>query len=67
MIRIITYVILLFLIAAGFAWLADRPGELTVTWQGMQYQVTLQVAVTAIATLIALTMFLWWLVRTRDL
>ena len=64
MIRIITYVILLFLIAAGFAWLADRPGEMTVTWQGMQYQVTLQVAVTAIAALIALVMLLWWLVRT---
>jgi HemY protein len=64
MIRIVSYVILLFLIAAGFAWLADRPGEMTVTWQGMQYQVTLQVAVTAIAALIALVMFLWWLVRT---
>ena len=64
MIRIVSYVILLFLIAAGFAWLADRPGEMTVTWQGMQYQVTLQVAVTAIAALIALVMFLWWLIRT---
>ena len=53
-----------FLLAAGFAWLADRPGELSVTWQGMQYQVTLLVAVTAIVILIAVVMFAWWLIRT---
>ena len=64
MIRILSYVILIFLLAAGFAWLADRPGELSVTWQGMQYQVTLLVAVTAIVALIVLVMLLWWLLRT---
>ncbi|MGB8819456.1 MAG: heme biosynthesis HemY N-terminal domain-containing protein [Rhizobiaceae bacterium] len=64
MIRILSYVILIFVLAAGFAWLADRPGELSVTWQGMQYQVTLLVAVTAIVALIVLVMLLWWLLRT---
>ena len=57
MIRILSFVIFVFLLAAGFAWLADRPGELSVTWQGMQYQVTLLVAVTAIVVLIAVVMF----------
>jgi HemY protein len=64
MIRILSFVIFVFLLAAGFAWLADRPGELSVTWQGMQYQVTLLVAVTAIVVLIAVVMFAWWLIRT---
>ncbi len=64
MIRILSFVIFVFLLAAGFAWLADRPGELSVTWQGMQYQVTLLVAVTAIVVLIALVMLAWWLIRT---
>ena len=48
MIRILSFVIFVFLLAAGFAWLADRPGELAVTWQGMQYEVSLLVATTAI-------------------
>ena len=64
MIRILSYVIFVFLLAAGFAWLADRPGELSVTWQGMLYEVSLLVAVTAIAILIAVVMFSWWLIRT---
>jgi HemY protein len=64
MIRILTYVALIFLMAWGFAWLADRPGELVVTWQGVQYQVTLLVAVSAIVALIAAVMIAWWLLRT---
>ncbi len=64
MIRILSFVILIFLLAAGFAWLADRPGEMSLTWQGMQYQVSLQVAVTAIVALIAVVMFAWWVIRT---
>lgn len=64
MIRILTYVVLIFLAAWGFAWLADRPGEMVVSWQGMQYQVSLMVAASAIVVLIAAVMFVWWLART---
>lgn len=64
MIRILSFVIFVFLLAAGFAWLADRPGELAVTWQGMQYEVSLLVATTAVVVLIAVVMFSWWLIRT---
>lgn len=64
MIRILTYVALIFLLAWGFAWLADRPGEMMISWQGMEYQVSLMVAVAAIVSLIAAVMFVWWLLRT---
>ena len=64
MIRILSYIVLVFMLAAGFAWLADRPGDMVVTWQGMRYQVTLLVAVTAIVALIATVMLAWWLFRT---
>ncbi len=64
MIRILSYVVLIFLAAWGFAWLADRPGEMVIAWQGVQYQVTLLVAVSAIVSIIAAVMIFWWLLRT---
>lgn len=64
MIRILGFVLLVFALAAGFAWLADRPGDLVVTWQGMRHEVSLLAAAVALAVLIALVMFTWWLVKT---
>jgi HemY protein len=63
MIRILFFVLLVFALAAGFAWLADRPGDLVITWQNMRYEVTLLVAATAFAALVASIMFCWWLVK----
>ena len=34
MIRALIVVAFVFLVAAGFAWLAERPGNLALTWQG---------------------------------
>lgn len=64
MIRILTYVLIVFALAWGFAWLADRPGDLVLSWQGTQYEVSLLVAACAIVALIAAVMFVWWLLRT---
>ncbi|HWJ71576.1 MAG TPA: heme biosynthesis HemY N-terminal domain-containing protein [Kaistia sp.] len=49
MIRILVYIALVFAAAAGFAWLADRPGEITLAWQGYQVSTSLMVAAVAIA------------------
>jgi HemY protein len=64
MIRILTYVLIVFALAGGFAWLADRPGDLVMTWQGMRYEVSLLVAAVAVTALVAIVMFAWWLVKT---
>ena len=56
MIRILGFVLLVFALAAGFAWLADRPGDLVVTWQGMRHEVSLLAAAVALAVLIAAVM-----------
>jgi HemY protein len=32
MIRVIIYLVIVGLLAAGAAWLADRPGEVAITW-----------------------------------
>jgi HemY protein len=63
MIRILGFVLLVFALAAGFAWLADRPGDMIVTWQGMRHEVSLLAAAVAMAVLIAAVMLVWWLVK----
>lgn len=64
MIRILFFILIVFLIGLGFAWLADRPGDLVLTWAGMRYEVSLIVAAGALVALIALIMIAWWLVVT---
>lgn len=56
MIRIFTYVVIVFALAVGFAWLADRPGALHLTWQGYEIETSLLVA--AIAIVLAVTVLL---------
>lgn len=63
MIRILGFLLLVFALAAGFAWLADRPGDLVVTWQGMRHEVSLLAAAVALVALIAAVMLAWWLVK----
>ena len=54
MVRVLVYVAIVFLLAAGVAWLADRPGELLVTWQGYEIRASLMVAAIAAAVAIGL-------------
>jgi HemY protein len=63
MIRILFFLALVFALGLGFAWLADRPGELVVTVSGMQIQASLMVAAVALVGMIAAVMILWWLVK----
>ena len=70
MIRILFYVALIFAAAAGFAWLADRPGEIALTWQGYEIRTSLMVAAVAVAALfvalaIALSLILAFLRAPR--
>ncbi|MBN9071902.1 MAG: heme biosynthesis protein HemY [Rhizobiales bacterium] len=64
MVRILFFLLVVFALGLGFAWLADRPGEMVVTFDGYQYQVSLMVAAVAVVAIVAAVMILWWLVRT---
>jgi HemY protein len=44
MIRLLTFLFVLALAAAGFAWIADRPGEVSVVWLGQRYETSVAVA-----------------------
>lgn len=62
MVRVISFIAAVFVLGLGFAWLADRPGDLVLTWSGMRYEVSLMVAVAALVAIVALVMLAWWVV-----
>ncbi|HET9714812.1 MAG TPA: heme biosynthesis HemY N-terminal domain-containing protein [Pseudolabrys sp.] len=63
MLRIILFLISIALIAAGFAWIADRPGEVSITWLGYRLETSVTVAALATASLVVLLIMFWSIVR----
>src|SRR5204863_3531738 len=57
------FLLFVFALGLGFAWLADRPGDMVVTLDGYQYQVSLMVAAVAVVGIVAAVMIVWWLVK----
>ena len=66
MFRIAIFLLVLFSLAIGFAWLADNNGSVTVQWDWWDaqnaYEVTLLQAMIALAAIVALVMMVWWVV-----
>ena len=64
MFRIAAFILLLFAIAFGFAWLADNPGTVTVQWdwlnQGEAYEFDLITIILALGVLFLVSIFTWW-------
>ena len=63
MIRVVLFLVSVTLIAAGFVWVADRPGDVAITWMGYRIETSLMVAALAIAALVLALMFVWSIVR----
>ena len=63
MIRVILFLVLVGFAAIGVAWLADRPGDVVVTWFGYRIETSVMVLAGAIAALMVLAVLLWSLVR----
>lgn len=64
MIRVLFFLFVVFALGLGFAWLADRPGDMVVTFGGYQYQVSLMVAAVAVVAAVAAVMIVWWLLKS---
>lgn len=63
MLRVVLFLILVGLAALAAAWLADRPGEVAITWMGYRIETSVMVAVAAAAVLLVLAVMLWSLLR----
>jgi HemY protein len=65
MIRVVIFLLLVGVAALGAAWLADRPGDVTITWPwlGRHIDTSVMVLAAAMLTLIALSIVLWSILR----
>jgi len=63
MIRVVLFLVLIVALALGAVWLADRPGDVAITWQGMRVETSVMVAAVAIAALLAVAIAAWSLLR----
>lgn len=63
MIRVLVYIAVVFAIALGAAWVAERPGIVALDWQGYRIETGLMTAIVAIAALIVAVMAVWGAVR----
>jgi HemY protein len=61
--RLALFLALTGLLVAGAVWLADRPGEVTIHWQGWRVDTTVPVLLAAILALMALISFVLRLLR----
>lgn len=71
MIRVLSFFVIVFLIAMGGAWLADRPGHVMIDWQGYRIEISLMTMMITVAVLVAVGLAIWsvlrWLLRSPDL
>jgi HemY protein len=63
MIRLVLFLLSVAIVAAGFVWVADRPGDVVITWMGYRIETSLMVAALAVAALILVGILLWGIVR----
>ena len=62
MVRLLLFFAALALAAYGLTWLADNPGEVAVTWRGVEYDVSLMVALGIVLALAIALGIVWTLI-----
>jgi HemY protein len=63
MIRVLVYLVIVFAVAIGAAWLADRPGEVVLHWQGYEIRTSLLLAAAGVLAVMAVIGIVWVLLR----
>ncbi len=63
MVRVVIFLIAIAALAFGAVWLADRPGEVVITWQGLRTQTSVDVLAIAVALVAALAILVWSILR----
>ena len=63
MIRVLTFVIVVIAAALALAWLADRPGAITVEWLGYEIKTSAFVGALVLAAIVTTLILAWSLLR----
>ena len=63
MIRIILFLLLIALGAAGAAWIAEQTGDVVLSWGGYRAQTTLPVFVLVLGIVVVAAMMIWAILR----
>ena len=63
MIRTVLLIVVLAALALAAAWLAERPGDIAITWMGWRIETSVMVGVAAVAALVAVTIVVWAILR----
>ena len=63
MIRVVLFLLAVTVLAAGFVWVADRPGDVAITWMGYRIETSVMVAALALAALVLVLMVSWAVLR----
>jgi HemY protein len=63
MLRVVLFLLSVLALAAGLAWLADRPGTLLVTWQDYEIETSVFRAVVIFAGVFGVALLIWSLMR----
>jgi HemY protein len=63
MIRVLIYLVIVALLAFGAVWLAERPGDVVITWQGERVETSVMVLMAAAAAVAVAAVMLWSIAR----
>jgi HemY protein len=63
MIRVVSFLFIVGALALGIAWLADRPGDVVVTWQGLRIETSVMVLGGAVLIAMAAIAIIWSILR----
>ncbi|SEG76166.1 heme biosynthesis protein HemY [Bosea lathyri] len=63
MVRVLLYLAVFACLAIGAVWLADRPGEVSVLWQGYRIETSVAIAAIGVVVLAMAAMLLWAVAR----
>lgn len=63
MVRVLVYLLVIAALAAGAVWLADRPGEVSILWQGYRIETSVAIAAIGVVLLAFLALVAWAIVR----
>ena len=63
MLRLLAFFVLIGAAALGLTWLANNPGEVALTWRGMEYDVSLPLALAIVLAVAVALGVIWTLLR----